>query len=85
MSGQPTTLEEAFANQIAHQQAADRREVKYDRSHSLRDGFVRRYVPEYGTGIYPVNIETGEVCEWQGQWDPTGTVLLCVNCFEDGT
>lgn len=55
------------------------------RSHSMREGYEYRRAPDYGMGMFPVDIETGAVCEWRGKWSDDGAVLLCQDCFEDGT
>jgi hypothetical protein len=55
------------------------------RGASLKDGYELRRVLTEGLGIYPVNVATGEVCPWNGKWSDDGAVLLCQDCFMDGT
>lgn len=55
------------------------------RSASLHPDYELQTAWEHGTGLYSVNQFTGQVCEFEGQWDSTGKVLLCKHCFEDGT
>lgn len=88
MTDQPTTFEEAAERQrLIHARidAGENISEREFRSHSLREGFTYGPVLEYGTGWYATNIETGEVCEWNGRWTDDGDVLLCQDCFEDGT
>lgn len=54
------------------------------RAHSLKEGFEYRPVPEHGVGWFSVFVN-GNVCKCKMKWDPTGEVLLCENCFIDGT
>jgi hypothetical protein len=87
---QPTTFEEAAKRQRAIHDEVDAhapQELRHDkwRAASLKEGYEDRAVPEYGTGYYSVNKETGEVCEWNGKWSDDGMVLLCQDCFLDGT
>lgn len=44
-----------------------------------------RFVPEYGTGMWVVSIETGEVCDCKMEWNEEGTVLSCPVCGSEGT
>lgn len=87
---QPQTFEDAVERQREVHRQIDEGTWKEGRGeswrwHSLKAGYQVRRVPEYGTGYYPVNIETGEVCEWKGKWSDDGAVLLCTECFMDGT
>lgn len=52
---------------------------------NMTPGYVMREVPEYGVGLFPVNEETGEVCECKMKWNAEGTVLSCPVCGLDGT
>lgn len=58
---------------------------KASRTAALREGYEMRAAWDYGNGFFPVNTATGEVCEWKGRWTHEGDLLLCENCFEDGT
>lgn len=55
------------------------------RSASLKEGYEIRQVPEHGIGLFSVNLVTGKVCEGKSVWMLDGQVLLCSECFEDGT
>jgi hypothetical protein len=82
------TFEEAVEHQreiYARIDAGESIPERVWRGYSMRDGYEFRFVPEYGTGFYSVNIATGDVCEWNGRWSDDGSVLLCQDCFEDGT
>lgn len=52
---------------------------------NLKPEFEYREVPEYGTGMYSVNKETGEVCECKMEWNEDGSRLTCPVCGLDGT
>lgn len=83
------TIEQAYENQSRIHALIDSGEHSYRwdewRWESLHPDYEMRCVPGYGLGVYPVHRETGEVCEWKGQWDGGGSVLLCTTCFIDGT
>lgn len=84
---QPTTIEEAVARQLEMHRRIDAGEKVSEkdwRGHSLREGYVRKLVPEYGMGPFSVRPD-GTVCEWKGEWFADGKVLLCTECFADGT
>lgn len=88
MVDQPVTFEDAVERQRAVHARIDAGEQISERtwrSHSLREGYEVRQVPDYGMGYFEVNVETGEVCEWNGKWSDDGAVLLCQDCFSDGT
>jgi len=55
------------------------------RTHSLKPEFEFKSALDYGTGLYVVNKETGEVCEHQNKWFCEGQVLLCTICYFEGT
>lgn len=88
---QPTTFEEAVERQRALHILADANalppELRHDkwRAYSLKEGYQYRSVPEYGMGLYSVHLESGQVCEWKGKWSDEQDVLLCADCFLDGT
>jgi hypothetical protein len=75
----PATLEEAV-NLLRNVPAGVDR-----RFYALRNGFEPHEVPEHGIGLFVVEVATGRVCEFRGQWVDEGRFLLCENCFEDGT
>jgi hypothetical protein len=80
------TLEEAAVHQAglwARQEAGE--SIPNIRYASLKKGYELRQVPEHGLGSYPINTATGKVCEGQMVWALDGQVLLCDECFEDGT
>jgi hypothetical protein len=52
---------------------------------SLKPEFTMRYVLTHGTGMYPVNINTGQVCDCKMEWDDAGENLTCPVCGLDGT
>lgn len=52
---------------------------------SLNDEYTMRYVPHHGIGLFPVNINTGEVCDCKMEWDADGEILSCPVCGLDGT
>jgi hypothetical protein len=85
------TFEEAVKNQKKVHARLDEGNLPKEllnegwRKASLKEGYEVRAVLEHGTGRYPVNIATGEVCQWKGKWSDDGAVLLCQDCFEDGT
>lgn len=82
------TFEEAVSRQKtvhARLQAGSRMTENEWRTHSLREGFEYRPVPEHGIGWYSVSIKSGRVCECRMKWDKDGEVLLCPNCFLEGT
>jgi len=51
----------------------------------IKPEFEIRSVPGYGTGLYAVNKETGEVCDCKMEWNEEGTVLSCPVCGLEGT
>lgn len=51
---------------------------------SLHPDYEARLVPSHGSGVYSVHKETGEVCLFKGKWFGDD-VLLCTDCWEDGT
>lgn len=55
------------------------------RFYALREGFEARDVLERGMGLFVVEVASGNVCEFNGRWTPDGDLLVCENCFEDGT
>lgn len=55
------------------------------RIENLKPEYELRAVPEYGTGYFPVNKITGEVCECKMEWNEDGTILSCPVCGLDGT
>lgn len=59
-------------------------EIKW-RSKNLHPDYEMKFVPHVGTGMYPVNRKTGEVCECKMEWDEDGLVLSCPECGLDGT
>tara|TARA_R100000951_G_scaffold115091_1_gene122047 strand:+ start:1170 stop:1358 length:189 start_codon:yes stop_codon:yes gene_type:complete len=61
-----------------------RNELNY-RSRNLKAGYELKAVPNHGTGVYPVNMETNAVCECKMEWDKDGLVLSCPECGLDGT
>lgn len=85
---QPVDFEEAVIRQRAMHARIDAGEnisERAFRSHSLREGYEVRQVPDYGMGLFEVDTVTGAVCEWNGRWSDEGDVLLCQDCFSDGT
>lgn len=56
-----------------------------DRTDNLNPDYEMKIVPEYGTGRFPVNKYTGEVCDCKMEWNEDGTVLSCPICGLDGT
>lgn len=85
---QPTTFEEAVIRQRAMHARLDTGEKIPEcvwRRNSLRGGYEQRRVPDYGMGLFEVDTITGAVCEWNGRWSAEGDVLLCIDCFLDGT
>jgi hypothetical protein len=59
-------------------------ELKH-RTSNLKPEYEVRAMPEHGTGLYPVHIETGKVCNCKMKWNVAGTVLYCPKCGFDGT
>ncbi len=55
------------------------------REFSLCKDFEMKAEPRHGTRFYPVNKETGEVCDCVFEWDSEGNTLLCTKCLLDGT
>lgn len=55
------------------------------RTANMNPNYEMREVPEYGIGSFPVNKETGEVCECKMEWNEDGTILSCPICGLDGT
>jgi hypothetical protein len=55
------------------------------RAKTLRPGYELRQVITHGLGVFPVNIETGEVCDCKMVWNEDGTILSCPVCGLDGT
>lgn len=55
------------------------------RTRNLSPLYEMRAYPEHGLGIFPVNKETGEVCDCKMEWDETGEILSCPICGLDGT
>lgn len=55
------------------------------REQSLKPDFELREVLKHGLGYFPVNTETGEVCECKMKWNDEGTILSCPVCGLDGT
>lgn len=82
---QPTTLSEAFARQEVLWELVERGiSVLSIRTASLKSGYSYKPVPEHGMGLFSVRPD-GTVCEFKPQWNDGGTVLLCQECFADGT
>lgn len=83
---QPATAEEAAQRQKNLWRAQEAGEhLPKIRSASMKEGYELRSVPHHGMGLFPVNVETGEVCECKMQWYLDSQVLLCPVCFLDGT
>lgn len=57
----------------------------FSRYASLKPGFEVVEPGVFGTGTGVRNIETGEECQWNGKWFLNGKVLLCQDCWEEGT
>jgi len=55
------------------------------RTANLHPDYEMRYVPEFGTGMYPVNKFTNQVCDCKMEWNSEGTILSCPICGLDGT
>jgi hypothetical protein len=55
------------------------------RDEGLHPAYEMREVMEYGTGLYPVNRTTGDVCDCKMKWNEDGTKLSCPVCGLDGT
>lgn len=55
------------------------------RAHSLKEGFEYRPAPEYGIGWFSIFTANGFMCKCKMKWSDKGDVLLCENCFIDGT
>jgi len=55
------------------------------RTANLHPDYALRSVPEYGTGMYAVNKQTGEVCDCKMEWNEDGSILSCPVCGLDGT
>ena len=51
----------------------------------LSKDYTMRYVLHHGIGLFPVNINTGEVCDCKMEWDADGEILSCPVCGLDGT
>lgn len=84
---QPTTIKEAAERQLALWKEAERtdhypRDIRWA---SLRAGYVFGPAPDHGMGWFVTNVATDEVCEFKGRWMLNDAVLLCQECFEDGT
>lgn len=85
------TIEQAQRQQRALHRRMDvhKDKVHYSekswRTASLHPDYELQAVREHGVGLYSVNQFTRQICEFEGQWDLTGTVLLCKHCYEDGT
>lgn len=79
MHSHPKTFDEAVALLRSAPKGVDRH------YYGLKKGFEARELPEYGLGLFVVEIATGMVCEFKGRWAPDGDLVLCENCFEDGT
>lgn len=75
----PKTFDEAVAILRSLPPGTERR------FYALKDGFEAREVPKHGLGLFPVEVATGKVCAFRGQWTPAGDLLVCERCFEDGT
>lgn len=57
----------------------------YDRAKNLAPQYEMRECVTHGLGLFPVNKETGEVCDCKMEWNDDGTVLSCPICGLDGT
>jgi len=55
------------------------------RTHSLKPEYEFKAVLDYGTGLYVIHKETGEVCEHYMKWFCNDSVLLCTICHFEGT
>lgn len=85
---QPRTFDEAVSRQrIVHARldAGSRMTETEARAYSLKEGFEYRPVPTHGIGWYSVFVANGNVCKCRMKWSDGGDVLLCENCFIDGT
>ena len=56
-----------------------------DRTKNLNPEYEMRECFEWGLGLFPVNKETGEVCDCKMEWNEEGTILSCPVCGLDGT
>lgn len=59
--------------------------MPFDRAANLSPLYEMRECFEHGLGLFPVNKETGEVCDCKMEWNEDGTVLSCPVCGLDGT
>jgi hypothetical protein len=85
---QPKTFDEAVSRQLtlhARMKSGTRMTETEARSYSMKEGYEYRQVPEHGIGWYSVFAANGNVCKCRMKWDDKGEVLLCENCFIDGT
>jgi hypothetical protein len=55
---------------------------RYD---NLKPEYEMKEAFHYGIGLFPVNKNTGEVCECKMTWNEDGTILSCPVCGLDGT
>ncbi len=59
-------------------------ELEY-RIRNLNPNYVMKPVLDHGPGVWPVNRNTGEVCDCKMEWNEDGTLLCCPVCGMDGT
>lgn len=80
------TLEEAIENQLRVHAALDAGEhIPGWRTASLKENFEFKSAFHHGTGKYPVCKCCGAVCDCHMEWFGADGILLCPNCFLDGT
>lgn len=81
-------FEEAQVKQLTIHKLMDDGSLPYTfnwRYFSMLPEFEVKEKLSHGTGLYPVNKGTGEVCDCVFEWDKEGKVLLCTKCLVDGT
>lgn len=76
----PTSAEEAAKRQLQLYN-----EGTFRRDGSMHPDYEMRQNLDHGMGMFPVNIHTGEVCDCKMVWYEDGKVLLCPNCWLEGT
>ena len=55
------------------------------RLENLHPDYEIKEAPTFGIGLFPVNKQTGEVCDCKMEWNKDGTILSCPICGLDGT
>lgn len=55
------------------------------RIENLHSDYEMKEAPNHGIGLFPVNKQTGEVCDCKMEWNEDGTILSCPICGLDGT